>query len=45
MGDDNLVDLMVAMLNLGLTTGVALDRWKHTVSVMIEKDKGSPKLH
>ena len=43
--DNNLVDLMVAMLNIGISTGVALDWWKDTVSVMLEKDKGSPKLH
>ena len=43
--DDNLVDLMVAMLNLGFSSGVALERRKHTISVMLEKDKGSPKLH
>ena len=33
------------MLNIGFSTGVALERWKRTVSVMLEKDKGSPKLH
>ena len=45
LDDNNLVDLIVAMLNIGLSTGVALDRWKHTISVMLEKDKGSTKLH
>ena len=45
LGDDDLVDLVVAMLNIGFSTGVALERWKRTVSVMLEKDKGSPKLH
>ena len=43
--DDNLVDLTVAMLNIGFSSGVAMERWKHTISVMLEKDKGSPKLH
>ena len=43
--DDDMFDLMVAMLNIGFTTGVALDRWKNMISVMLEKDRGSPKLH
>ena len=45
LDNDNLVDFIVAMLNIGLSTGVAFDQWKHTISVMLEKDKGSPKLH
>ena len=42
---DDLVEMMVAMLNIGLVTGTALHRWQHTISVMLEKDKGSPKLN
>ena len=42
LDNDNLVDLIVAMLNIGLSTGVALDRWKHTISVMLEKTKAAP---
>ena len=37
--------LHVTMINIGLTTGIALDRWKEAVDIMVEKDKGSPKLH
>ena len=37
--------MVVAMLNIGLATGNALHRWQQTISVMLEKDKGSPKLH
>ena len=33
------------MINIGLVCGVALTRWKNAVNIMIEKDKGSPKLH
>ena len=32
------------MLNIGLTSGITLERWKHTISVMLEKYKGSLKL-
>ena len=37
--------MAVAMLNIGLATGIALHRWQQTISVMLEKDKGSPKLN
>ena len=33
------------MLNIIFSTGVVLECWKHTINVMLEKDKGSPKLH
>ena len=36
---------MVTMLNIGFSTGVALEPWTHTIHVMLEKDKSSPKLH
>ena len=42
LADEDLVQLMVAMLNIGLQSGVALDRWKHTLSIMLEKDPGKP---
>ena len=45
MANDDLVDVIVSMLNIGLITGQALDRWKRTVSLMLEKDTGQPKLH
>ena len=41
---EDLVDLLVSMLNIGINTGCALSRWQQTVSVMLEKDKGSPKI-
>ena len=42
---DELVDLHIAMLNIGLQTGVALERWKRSMSLMLEKDKGKPKIN
>ena len=42
---NDLVDMVVAMLNIGLTTGTSLKRWQQAISFMLEKDKGSPKLH
>ena len=33
------------MINIGLVCVVALKIWKNAVNIMIEKDKGSPKLH
>ena len=44
LDNDELVDLQVAMINIGLRTGMALERWKRTISVMLEKDKGKPKI-
>ena len=43
--DECIVGVIVAMLNIGLTTGTALERWKWTLSIMLEKDVGSPTLH
>ena len=40
----DLVSLVVAMLNIGLCSGIALERWKKALSIMLEKDKGSPKI-
>ena len=45
LGHEDLVGLHVATMNIGLRTGQALERWKKTISVMLEKDKGQPKLH
>ena len=42
LGNNDIAELQVAMLNIGLRTGVALDRCKRTISVMLEKDKGKP---
>ena len=44
LGDDDLVSLIVAMCNIGLASGIALNRWKTTLSVMLEKDPGRPCL-
>ena len=35
---------MVAMINIGLQSGAALERWKRTISTMLEKDKDSPTI-
>ena len=32
------------MLSIGLSAGVALERWKQTLSIMLEKDPGHPRL-
>ena len=37
--------MYVTMINIGLVCGIAMTRWKHAIDIMIEKDKGSPKLH
>ena len=40
---ESLTLLHTQMLNIGLLSGVALNRWKRTTSLMLEKDKGKPK--
>ena len=45
LASDDIVDMIVSMINIGLKTGQALDCWKKTVSIMLEKDVGQPKLH
>ena len=42
--DKKLTSLMTAMLNIGLQAGVALERWKHTLSIMPKKDLGKPTI-
>ena len=42
--DKKLTSLMIAMLNIGLQAGVALERWKHTLSIMLKKDLGKPTI-
>ena len=37
--DDDLAHLHTVMINIGLTNGVALPRWKKCVDIMIEKIK------
>ena len=44
LDNDEIVDLLVSMLNIGINTGCSLSRWQQTVSVMLEKDRGSPKI-
>ena len=44
LDNDNLVRVVVAMLNIWLSRRIALENWKHTTSVMLENNKGSPKL-
>ena len=43
--DDNLSWLHTTMINIALVCGFAPNRWKHSTNIMIEKDKGSPKIH
>ena len=45
VNNKDLVQLHTHMLNIGLLTGTALLRWKSTLSLMLEKDKGKPKLN
>ena len=35
----------MVILNIAMRTGQALDRWKRTLSVMLEKDKGQSKIN
>ena len=44
LSNDSLVDLHVAMLNIGLQTGQALEQWKKTISMMLEKET-APATH
>ena len=43
--NNDLSYMYVTMINIGLVCGIAMTRWKHAIDIMIEKDKGSPKLH
>ena len=44
LGSKDLVSLMVAMIDIGLQSSKALEQWKHTVRIMLEKDKNSPTI-
>ena len=35
LGSDDLVEMVVAMLNIGLATSIALHRWQQTIRVML----------
>lgn len=45
LNSDEVVELIVSMINIGLNTGISLNRWQQTISVMLEKDKGRPKIN
>ena len=40
-----LFNLLLDIINVALINGYALNRWRHATNVMLEKDKGVPKLH
>ena len=44
LGNDDFVKLVTAMLNIGLASGMALDRQKQKMSIMHKKDPGQPRL-
>ena len=37
--DTDITQLHTTMLNIGLLTGISLERWKHSLSLMMEKIK------
>lgn len=43
--NDDLSYLLATMVNIGIRCGLAMERWKHSMNIMVEKDKGSPKIH
>ena len=43
--DAKLLSVQVKMMNIAIKKGIALDRWCKSVTVMIEKDIGVPKIH
>ena len=44
LDNEGLIQLHLIMMNIPLKCGFSCDRWKKSLSVMIEKDKGSPKI-
>ena len=42
--DEILTYVHTTIINLALTAGRSLPRWQHSVNIMIEKDKNSPKI-
>ncbi|KAI2510294.1 hypothetical protein MHU86_4172 [Fragilaria crotonensis] len=43
--DPILLDSMAKFLNIVVTRGISIPRWQKAVNVMIEKDKGDPKIN
>ncbi|KAI2497437.1 hypothetical protein MHU86_17041 [Fragilaria crotonensis] len=43
--DPILLDCLRKFLNIAISRGIAIPRWCKAVNVMIEKDKGSPKIN
>ena len=39
-----MVSIMVTIINIGLCSRTTLERWKQTISVMLEKDKNIPTI-
>ena len=43
--DPMLLSCLTKFLHIALNTGIALNRWRNAVNVMIEKDPGVPNVH
>ena len=43
--DPTILRCQVIMMNIAIQHGIALDRWSNSVTVMIEKDPGDPKIN
>jgi hypothetical protein len=43
--DPLLLDCFVKFFNIAISRGIAIPRWSQAVNVMIEKDKGQPRLN
>ena len=43
--DEAMANLLLIMINIGLKCGILLQRWQQSINIMIEKEKGNPKLH
>lgn len=40
-----LLDCFVKFLNIAISNGIAVPRWSNATNVMIEKDRGQPRIH
>ncbi|KAI2500978.1 hypothetical protein MHU86_13523 [Fragilaria crotonensis] len=40
-----MLDCLTKFLDIAISRGISIPRWQHAVNVMIEKDKGDPKIH
>ena len=43
--DEEVSSLLTAMINIGLQCGVSLKLWQNIINIMVEKERGNPKLH